>query len=364
MNYSASAFQDESSSFAELTLASLFDPIADELEQTQALYQETVLQTAESSYIHRLVSGDGFSFIPQEFRVPLADQIAGHLLKSEGKWIRSALVLLVADACGLRDLRVRQVAVAVEMLHLATLVHDDIIDEAPVRRGVQTVSNGWGNKIAVLLGDFLLSKAFKLLLSSGSIPTQKLLTRSTGQMVLGEIKQLCIQQQDEVSELEYLETIENKTASLMAAAAASGAYLAELPETLVEKAHGYGHSLGMAFQISDDVLDYTSNTNTLGKELGIDLKNGKSTLPLIHLMKHKRDQALSILSGNGPIEDKTKKLVTLMHENGSVAYAYSVGHQFGQIARKNLEALEATFGVSASLSSLMGLVDFVLSREK
>ena len=111
-----------------------------------------------------------------------------------------------------------QVAVAVEQVHLATLVHDDIIDEAPMRRGVESVDGGWGNKIAVLLGDFLFSKAFKLLLSSSSIPAQKLLTQATGQMCLGEIRQLGFAQQQETTEPEYLEMIENKTASLMAAA--------------------------------------------------------------------------------------------------------------------------------------------------
>ncbi len=359
-----SACPDEQSPTIAMPLGSILEPIADELEKTQNLYQETVLKTAERDYIQRLLTGEAGEYIPEQFREKIADKIAHHLLQGEGKWIRASLTLLTADACGIRGERAHQIAVAVELIHLATLVHDDIIDEAPVRRGLPSVAGSWGNRIAVLLGDFLYCKAFGLLLSSQCVPVQHLLTNAAGQMCLGEIKQLRFSHGNGICESDYMEMIEYKTASLMAGAAASGGYLAGLDEQHIEHLHGYGHGLGMAFQITDDVLDYTSSSNTLGKEQGGDLRNGKVTLPLIHVMENDRETAQQILENEEEVQNKTQTLLSLMKSNGSLAYSERVSKQYGAMAKNHLQQIEQITGPSESLNSLYSLVDFVLTRDR
>ncbi len=363
MSSIASAFMNKELTPVEDSLKSIFKPIAEQLEFTQTLYNETVLATTERNYLEHLLYGESESFIPKEFRVPIADRIASHLLLTQGKWIRSALVLLSAGACGIKSEPVRQVAVAVELVHLATLIHDDIIDEAAMRRGVPSVPANWGNSIAVLMGDFLLSKAFKLLLASKSIPSQTFLTRATGQMCLGEIKQLRNSQLKNPQEKEYLEMIENKTASLMSAATASGGHLGELEENHIESFHTYGHAVGMAFQITDDVLDYTSSTSTLGKEQGGDLRNGKVTLPLIHLLQN-HPTAKELVENTEHLSDQSDRLYQLMIDFGSFEYAYSVGRKYGEKAHKALNRLENSIEPSNCLISLHDLVDFILARRR
>ncbi len=364
MKSTSSVFADEHSPALELTTEMIFQPIVEELEQTKVLYEETVLQTAERSYIHRLLCGENQSFLPTEYRVEIAEQIAKHLVMGKGKWIRAAIVLLCAKACGESNLAARQVAVAVELVHLATLVHDDIIDQASMRRGIQSVQAVWGNSVAVLMGDFLLSKAFKLLLASGSVQSQTLLTQATGQMCLGEIKQLRNAGQEGMSENDYLEMIENKTASLLSAAAACGGHVCNVSEDLIESLHEYGHAVGMAFQISDDILDYTSSTQILGKEQGGDLRNGKTTLPLIHLFHNDGKTAHSILNSSASIEQKTRKMLVLMQEMGSIDYAYQVGRRYGDSAKQSLNLLKSERGSSDALLSLYNLVDFILIRNR
>jgi len=363
MNLPSSAYP-EASSAVMTALTNILEPVRAELNHTQKLYHQTVLQSTEREYIHQLLTGEAGDFIPDEFREKIADQVSNHLIKSEGKWIRASLVLLGAKACGVQNERVHQIAVAVELIHLATLVHDDIIDEAPLRRGMESVAGGWGNKIAVLLGDFLYCKAFKLLLKSECLPAQLMLTGAAGQMCLGEIKQLRFTHNQRVLEKDYMEMIEHKTASLMAGASASGGMLAGLDDTTVEKMHGFGHSLGMAFQIIDDVLDYTSSSITLGKQQGGDVRNGKPTLPLIHLFHHDNDAAQSILDNNKGFESKTEELLKKMNNTGSLDYAYAIGQRYGEHAKENLSILEAKAGSSDSLNSLYAMVDFILQRDR
>ena len=363
MTSPASAASKEERPCAPLTLESITAPIAEDLRLTQILYEETILATAERRYIQALLGGEGGAYIPEAFRVETADQIARHLLRGEGKWIRAVVCLLGAKACGASGPAVRQVAVAVEVVHLATLVHDDVIDQAPIRRGIQSVSDGWGNSVSVLLGDFLFSKAFKLLLASGSVAAQTLLTVATGQMCLGEIKQLCYATDAEFKERDYLEMIENKTASLMAAASAAGGHFSGLPDEITEKVHGYGHALGMAFQITDDVLDYTASSSILGKERCGDLRNGKVTLPLIHLYEH-NPAARAIVENNLPMEEKSQQLLEWMSEVGSIDYAYSVGRRYGDRAKAFLDEIKMEIGDSESLASLVHLVDFILNRNR
>lgn len=353
--------EQEPATALQTSLETILSPVAQELHLTRELYRETILASAERNYFQEIIHGNG-NYVPDEFRVEIAGQVAKHLLQTEGKWIRAALTLLSANACGKTGLRVHQVAVAVELVHLATLIHDDIIDQAPMRRGMQSVAGGWGNSVSVLMGDFLYSKAFKLLLASQSIPAQTMLTHATGQMCLGEIKQLCFSTDSSFQETGYLEMIENKTASLMAAACAAGAEFSGLDDEEIQRFHEFGHSIGMAFQITDDVLDYTAATDILGKESGGDLRNGKVTLPLIHLYTQ-NGTAKDIVNSAASVEEKSRQLLEAMHEHGSIEYAYSIGERYGEKAHTCLNQLKTVIGESSSLESLYQLIDFILNRK-
>ena len=364
MSSTIPAYSDGASQSTEISIQQICSPVQSELDLTRALYENTILATAERNLLEKLVSGDGRFFIPEPFRVSVVDAISEHLLKGEGKWVRAAMTLLSAGAFGYENESARQIAAAVELVHLATLVHDDIIDEAPMRRGVETVSNNWGNSIAVLLGDFLFCKAFKLLLSSKCIPAQTMLTHATGQMCLGEIHELEYTYHNGVDEADYLEMISCKTASLMAAATASGAELAGLDKTAIEHMHGYGHCIGMAFQITDDVLDYTSHLSTLGKEQGVDVRNGKATLPLIHLFEREGEKAEAILEGGSSVEEKREALLALMNDIGSIDYANSVGRNYGDMAAAHLDAVKARVNSPDCVQSLRMLINFILRRDR
>lgn len=351
-------------SIADLSLDAIYVPVHSELSGVQSLYRETLLNSTENHLLKKLVEGNGVEYVPETFRVAVIEQISKHLLQAEGKWVRASLVVLAAQAGMHPGLPARQIAVAVELVHLATLIHDDIIDQAPARRGIETVSNGWGNSVAVLMGDLLFSKAFRLLLDSGSIPAQNYLTQATGQMCMGEIQELQHSFRSRISEKDYLEMISNKTASLMGAASASGGCVANLPQECIEAFFTYGHSLGMTFQITDDVLDYTASFETFGKQQGVDLQNEKITLPLIHLIDQRPEEAQAIIEQDIPVSDKALYLSDLMKETGSIEYAYETGRQYGEEARQALKVIEAECGASEALRSLHQLIDFVLVRER
>lgn len=363
MSSTVPAYSDGATQSTEISIQQICSPIQSELDRTKTLYETTILATAERNLLEKLVSGDGRLFVPEPFRVSVVDAISEHLLKGEGKWVRAAMALLSASAFGVKSESARQIATAVELVHLATLVHDDIIDEAPMRRGVETASNNWGNSIALLLGDFLFCKAFKLLLASKCIPAQTMLTHATGQMCLGEIRELEYTYHNGVNEADYLEMISCKTASLMAAATASGAELAGLDEATVQHMHGYGHCIGMAFQITDDVLDYTAHLSTLGKEQGVDVRNGKATLPLIHLFEREGEKAEAILDGDDSVEEKRGALLRLMNAIGSIDYSYSVGRKYGDLALEHLDAIGPKVKSLECVQSLRMLIGFILRRD-
>lgn len=348
----------------DLSLEKILSSVRTELDQAKVLYESTILESPERSLLDKLIDGEELDTVPEPFRVALVEKISSHLLNGNGKWVRAALVLFCAGMKNSFTDSTRKVAIAVELVHLATLVHDDIIDEAPLRRGITTVSKGWGNAVAVLMGDLLFSKAFRLLLESESVEAQAVLTRATSQMCMGEIAELQFSFGKLISEVQYMEMIAAKTAALMAAATASGGSLITDDEILIKHFHTYGHSLGMAFQIIDDVLDFSSPTETLGKQMGVDIQNEKITLPLLHLMDSDPDSAESILQSTVPAEVKAAQLYEMMTRSGSIEYAYSVGQQYGAKARASLSVLREAFGDSPYVESMDQLIDFVLFREK
>lgn len=224
--------------------------------------------------------------------VVLINQLSGYIIGSGGKRLRPQLVLLAAGACGLDD-RVSveairhpvTVAAIIEFIHTATLLHDDVVDASELRRGQNTANAVWGNEAAVLVGDFLYSRAFEMMVDVQSMQVMGILASTTNRIAEGEVMQLLNVREPELSEALYVQVIEAKTARLFQAATQLGGVLAGKSEQICDALASYGRHLGTAFQIADDVLDYRSDSDTMGKNIGDDLGEGKTTLPLIYAMR-------------------------------------------------------------------------------
>jgi octaprenyl-diphosphate synthase len=218
--------------------------------------------------------------------VSLVNQIAEYIIEAGGKRIRPALVLFFANAHGYRGNAHHELAAVVEFIHTATLLHDDVVDESALRRGRKTANALFGNAASVLVGDFLYSRAFQMMVSIGDMRVMRILADATNVIAEGEVLQLLNMHDPDVTEERYLQVIRSKTAKLFEAAAELGALIAGASDTEIEAAGEYGRSLGTAFQLIDDALDYSGNAADIGKNVGDDLREGKPTLPLIYLMRN------------------------------------------------------------------------------
>lgn len=215
-------------------------------------------------------------------KAPLIATLAGHLIKAGGKRLRPVLTLISARLCGYEQ-GARHIAMAasVEFIHTATLLHDDVVDESALRRGEPTANANWGNSASVLVGDFLLARAFQLMVSDGSLDALKILSDTSAILSEGEVLQLSSAREITDDTTRYYDIITAKTASLFAAAGEIGAVISESPAAHRKALHDYGHHLGIAFQIVDDALDYSADQSQLGKAVGDDFREGKITLPVI-----------------------------------------------------------------------------------
>jgi octaprenyl-diphosphate synthase len=213
--------------------------------------------------------------------VALIPQLAGHIVASGGKRLRPLLTLGCARLCGYRGNRHIALAAAVEFIHTATLLHDDVVDASGLRRGRDTANAVWGNKPAVLVGDFLFSRSFELMVADGSLRILEILSRASSIIAEGEVLQLMTQNDIETTEAAYLEVIQAKTAELFAAASRIGAVLAGRPRAEEEALDRFGRNLGIAFQMVDDMLDFSARQPELGKSIGDDFRDGKVTLPIL-----------------------------------------------------------------------------------
>ena len=218
-------------------------------------------------------------------RVPLVAEIAAYLVQAGGKRLRPLLVLLAARSCGDSSQNPVKLAVAIEFLHTAMLLHDDVVDESTLRRGRRTANAEWGNAASVLVGDFLHSRAFELMVELGCIDVMALISRATNGIAEGEVQQLTLLQNTSTSEADYLEVIYRKTALLFEVSAESGAVLGGANASVAAAYRDYGRHLGLAFQLMDDWLDYEGTAQELGKNTGDDLAEGKVTLPIILALK-------------------------------------------------------------------------------
>jgi len=218
--------------------------------------------------------------------VPLIEQIGEYIIGAGGKRLRPVILLLVARAFGYDGHRHHELAAVVEFIHTATLLHDDVVDESELRRGRETANAVFGNAASVLVGDFLYSRAFQMMVDAGSMRIMQILSDATNVIAEGEVLQLLNMHDPDVTIDRYLQVIRYKTAKLFEAAAQLGAVLAGADATLEEAAAEYGRRIGTAFQLIDDMLDYTASAEQMGKNAGDDLREGKPTLPLLHLMEH------------------------------------------------------------------------------
>lgn len=222
--------------------------------------------------------------------VPLIPQLAGHLISSGGKRLRPMLTLAAARLCGYQGAHHVRLAACVEFLHTATLLHDDVVDESALRRGVQTANRIWGNQASVLVGDFLLSRAFLLMVEVGSLPVLQILSDTARIIAEGEVLQLVSSHDCETGEETYLDIVSAKTAALFAAASRIGAVIAERPAEEEAALQTYGRNIGIAYQLIDDALDYSAIHQKFGKALGDDFHEGKVTLPVVLAYRRGSDE--------------------------------------------------------------------------
>jgi len=292
--------------------------------------------------------------------VGLVEQIGHYLIEAGGKRLRPLLVLLAARACGYDARRHIDLAVIIEFIHTATLLHDDVVDTSELRRGRFTANAQWGNAPSVLVGDFLYSRAFQMMVSLGNIDVMHILADTTNTISEGEVQQLINIGDPELSEADYLQVIDRKTAQLFEGAVHSAAILSAADNDTCVALKNYGRHLGIAFQLVDDALDYDSKSTELGKNAGDDLAEGKMTLPLIHAIKHgSADQGAKIRQAI-EARDATQfsTVMDIIARTSSLQYTFTVAREHIEKAKQNIAALPA----SAYHSAMLDLADFAVDR--
>ena len=273
--------------------------------------------------------------------VLLVNQVAEHIVSGGGKRLRPMLVLLAAEAAGYGGSQHHQAAAVIEFIHTATLLHDDVVDESGLRRGRRTANAVFGNAASVLVGDYLYSRAFQLMVELERMRIMRVMADTTNQIAEGEVLQLMHIGNPDTDEAAYLRVIERKTAVLFASACRVGAILADAPKPVEDALADYGMALGMAFQIADDVLDYVADADTLGKNVGDDLAEGKPTLPLIHALRHAAPADVATLRRvieNGGL-DSLDGVIAAIRDSGAIDYSRARAGRFAGDASASLQAL-------------------------
>jgi octaprenyl-diphosphate synthase len=294
--------------------------------------------------------------------VALIPQLAGHLIAAGGKRLRPMLTVASARLCGYQGARHHRLAAAVEFIHTATLLHDDVVDESDLRRGLATANAVWGNKPSVLVGDFLFARAFELMVADGSLRVLDILSRASAVITEGEVMQLVTANDVATSEGAYLEVIKSKTAALFAAACRIGAVIADRPRAEEEALDEYGRNLGIVYQLVDDALDYSADQAKLGKTVGDDFKEGKITLPTIlaYLRGDEEERAFwrraleELHQEPGDLE----RAIQLMRRHGALEDTILRARHYGAMARDAL----GVFAEGREKRALVDVVDFCIER--
>jgi octaprenyl-diphosphate synthase len=296
--------------------------------------------------------------------VPLIDKIGQYICSSGGKRIRPAVLLLGSQLCGYDGPIGPRLGAVIEMLHSATLLHDDILDNASVRRGRASVNAQWGNEITVLMGDWLYMTAFRLALGERRLKVLDILIEATRKMVEGELIQLTYNGNLDITEEQHLDISIRKTAFLFSACSQVGAILGSAGEEQEERLRLYGLNVGLAFQLVDDVLDFTSNERTLGKPVGSDLKEGKLTLPLIYLMRdgepRYRELVRSVLHDGDTSPSARDEIMQLVRDFHTADRVLEKAHDYARKARNCLES----FPSCRARDALMAIPDYIVERDR
>ena len=335
------SFMTVARSSAPTDLAQIFEPI------------RTDLDAVEEAYASHIQS-----------RVELIPEIGRYLQTSGGKRVRPALLLMAARLAGYQGERAVTYASVVEFIHTATLVHDDIIDDSDLRRGRLAVHSRWGNDITVLLGDYLYIKSMGMALTYDSIEIVRLLCDVTLRMIEGELYQLTKTGDVDISEDEHFEIIRRKTAFLFGGCAEIGGMLGGVDNEQQEALREYGFNLGVAFQLVDDLLDYTADLEALGKPVGGDLREGKVTLPVILLLRRDPERAEALVRAVVEQREISREAWTelrgLLREHRTTDHAYDRAVEYATAAKRYLDA----FPPSAERDALLALPDYVLARDR
>jgi len=327
---------------SSIALAQLFEPIRADLERVDQEFGRHV-----------------------QSQIDLIPKIGQYIQTSGGKRMRPAVLLMAARLSGYQGDRAILYAAVVEFIHTATLVHDDIIDDAELRRGRLAVHSRWGNDITVLLGDYLYIKSMALALTHDALEIIRLLCDVTLRMIEGELYQLTKNGDADITEEEHFDIIRRKTAYLFGGCAQIGGMLGKVTSEREEALREYGFNLGIAFQLVDDLLDFTGDTAAVGKPIGSDLREGKVTLPLIHLLRQSNDGVgprivRDIIASRSVAAEQWDELLRCLKEHASIDYAYRRAVEYADRAKKPLYA----FPPSSERDALLALPDYVLSRDR
>ncbi|MBI5612371.1 MAG: octaprenyl diphosphate synthase [Gammaproteobacteria bacterium] len=292
--------------------------------------------------------------------VALVNQVGAYIIHSGGKRLRPLIVLLAARAVGYQGRQHVSLAAIIEFIHTATLLHDDVVDDSPLRRGRETANAVWGNEASVLVGDFLYSRAFEMMVEIDNMRVMGILAKTTNTIAEGEVLQLLNCHDPDVSEARYLHVIHSKTAKLFEAAAQLGAVIGGQPVAVEAALAGYGRHLGTAFQLTDDLLDYSADSQALGKNVGADLAEGKPTLPLIHALRtgseaERRALRAAIESGG---REHIETVLAAIESTGANTYTARKAEDEASSARQAL----AVIPDSPYKQALLDLADFSAHR--
>jgi octaprenyl-diphosphate synthase len=325
--------------------------------------------TADLAQIFEPIRAD-LDRVEQEFarhiqsRVALIPEMGKYIQKSGGKRVRPAVLLMAARLSGYTGDKAVLNASVVEFIHTATLVHDDIIDGADVRRGRLAVHSRWGNDITVLLGDYLYIKSMGMALTQDSLEIVRLLCDVTLRMIEGELYQLTKSGDVDITEDEHFEIIRRKTAYLFGGCAQIGGVLGKIGKEREQALREFGFNLGIAFQVVDDLLDYTADETALGKPVGGDLREGKVTLPIIYLLQRGGEEAdrliRTVVTDRAVSKEQWRDIVRLLREHGTPDMAYAKALEYATRAKSVLDV----FPPSRERDALVALADYVLSRDR
>lgn len=292
--------------------------------------------------------------------LPLIEEVSGHLLKMRGKMFRPTLALLASETEETPAPRAVTLAAVVELMHLASLVHDDSVDHSALRRGLPTVNSLFSHQVSVIMGDFLYSRALEALVSLGDLDLLRVLTNVSTQLTIGEMRQLAAMDTLAFSEADYEALIQAKTASLLSAACETGAMCGAARHRAALRR--YGERLGMAFQVADDILDYTGSSSVTGKPSGLDLREHKVTLPLIvalpRLAPADRSRVEALFADDSPPDELIGEVITLVSEAGGIELARRRGEQFAREAEEALDGLPDT----PARTALADAIPYVMDR--